>query len=79
MVVVVAVQTEDSPGMLNHVTANWRWAFVGGASVGVAWFHVHINLQLKSATTPMEAKTERGIFCYLHCSKIIEKGEMEGM
>ena len=51
MVVVVVVQTEDLPCMLNHVTV----LIDGGGVLGVrqlvwcrvVWFHVYINLQLK--------------------------------
>ena len=61
----------------------------GGVPVGMAWFHVYINLQLKISdetrvnmgikSLQSEAKTKRGIFCYLRYSKIIVKGEVVGM
>ena len=41
--------------MLNHVT---MLIVCWGVSVGVGWFHVYINLQMKIKLV-MEAKTER--------------------
>ena len=37
------------------------------------------HMQYGDQKLAMEAKTERGIFCYLRYSKIIAKGEVTGM
>ena len=47
MVVIVVVQREESPGMLNHVSMLIGGGVCWGCAVGVAFFHVYIYLQLK--------------------------------
>ena len=68
----------------------WRWECVRGASGGVSSHCPGANSMssFKSATRQnygkfgdqklaMKAKTDRRIFCYLCCSKIIARGEVQ--